>query len=304
MCEFVARKLQDGYALSFHDVTDHRSTETAARPSEEILQKALRSSSDSIAISRLSDGRFVEVNEGFQRISGYGRDEAVGRTSLELGLWKNPDHRARLVEILEHDGRVRDFEADFATSAGEVRSCLVSAEILELDGEWCMITTVRDITDNRRTEEALHWFNERLQQERQNLVEKEVALKQIIDYLDEEKSAFRSELNSHVEELLSPVIAKLRNQGGHLTQSDVELLENNLRRIVDVQVDDVKDSFSKLTLREIDICEAIKEGLSSKEIAERFELSVNTVHKHRQVIRRKLQLKNKEINLAAFLRSR
>ena len=74
--------------------------------------------------------------------------------------------------------------------------------------------------------------------------------------------------------------------------------------MVDEDVDEFGDCFSKLTVRELDVCAAIKKGLSSKEIADQLGLSVNTVHKHRQTIRRKLFLNNKEVNLAAFLRFR
>jgi PAS domain S-box-containing protein len=304
VCEFVARRLQDGYALSFHDVTGHRGDDVVMRQSDEILRKAFRASTDSITISRLRDGKYIEVNDEFERITGYSRAEVVGKTSLELGLWNRTEDRSRLEETLARDGMAREFEADFNTRDGEVRHCIVSAEILELDGERCMLAAVRDLTDSKHKQEALEWLDERLRHERQNLAEKEATLRQIIGYLDEEKAAFRNELNAHVKSLLSPILSKLRGRGGRLNRGDIDLLESSLKRIVDADIDDVEENFSRLTAREMDICEAIKDGLSSKEIADKFSLSVNTIHKHRQVIRRKLQLNNKEINLAAFLRSR
>jgi len=272
--------------------------------SEEILRKALRSSSESITISSLADGRFIDVNERFEKICGYNYSDAVGKTSLELGLWKNPEERARLENAIRCDGKARDFEAEFVMADGDIRQCLVSAEVLEIDGEPCMLATVRDVTDVRKTEEALRWYDERLQNERRSVLEKEAALKQILGHLEEEKSAFRSEVTSHITNLLEPFISKLRDGQGRLDHKDVDRLERYLKRIVDEDVDEFVDCFSKLTVRELDVCAAIKKGLSSKEIADQFGLSVNTVHKHRQTIRRKLFLNNKEVNLAAFLRSR
>lgn len=304
VCEFVARRLHDGYALSFHDVTAPRSADAVLEQSGQILLTALRSSPDSITISRLEDGTLIEVNGSFERLTGHRRSKAIGKTSVELGLWKHPSERSRLEKILKRDGVARDFEADFVTKNGEVRNCLVSAEILELDGERCMLSNVRDITDKKRADEALQWFSEKLQQERQNLVEKESALRQILDHIEEEKATFRKEISEHVKNLLTPIISKLRNRDGALAKKDLDLLESSLSRIVEANIDEFQENYSKLTPREMDICAAIKEGLSSKEIADKFGLSVNTVHKHRQIIRRKLMLNNKEINLAAFLRSR
>jgi PAS domain S-box-containing protein len=252
----------------------------------------------------LDDGTFIEFNRSFERLTGHRRSKAVGKTSIELGLWKHPSERSRLEKILKRTGMARDFEADFVSKSGEVRHCLVFAEILDLDGERCMISTVRDVTDKKRADEALQWFSEKLQQERQNLIEKESALRQILDHIEEEKAAYRKEISEHVKNLLTPVIAKLRNRNGTLAQKDLDLLESSLKRIVEANIDEFQENYSKLTPREMDICAAIKEGLSSKEIADKFGLSVNTVHKHRQIIRRKLLLNNKEINLAAFLRSR
>jgi PAS domain S-box-containing protein len=277
---------------------------TPLHPSAEILQKALRSSPDSITISRLSDGRIIDVNGQFERTTGYARVETMGKTSLELGLWKDPDDRSELERILDRDGAVRDFESAFVTKDGDVRQCVMSAEKIEIGGEQCMLATVRDVTDSKRAETALRWLNERLQSERQSVVEKEAALKQVLGYLEQEKSAIRNEIASQINHLFEPVIAKLRHQGGRMEQEDVDRLERKLKRLVDEQADDVQDGFSKLTVREMEICAAIKRGLSSKEIAEELGVSVNTVHKHRQVIRRKLRLNTRDSNLAVFLRFR
>lgn len=296
------RGVDDDYALSFYD--DRRSVDVVLRRSEEILLKALTSSPDSITITRLNDGTFIEVNKGFELLTGHTRAQSIGKSSLELGLWKNHEDRASLGKILKRDGMARDVEAEFVTKRGDVRQCLVSAEVVELDGERCMIATVRDITDKKRADQALEWFSDKLQKERQNLIEKEAALRQVLDHLEEEKAAYRKEISEHVKNLLTPIIAKLRNRNGMLAQKDLNLLESSLNRIVDADIDEFQENYSKLTPREMDICAAIKDGLSSKEIADKFGLSVNTVHKHRQIIRRKLLLNNKEINLAAFLRSR
>jgi PAS domain S-box-containing protein len=274
------------------------------KQSKQILLKALRASPDSITISRLKDGTFIEVNKGFENLTGHNRSHVIGKSSLELGLWKNPASRMRLEKILKRDGMAREFETDFVIRSGEVRHCVLSAEVLELDGERCMIATVRDITDKKRADEALQWFSEKLQRERQNLVEKEAALRQVLDHIEDEKSAYRKEISKHVKNLLTPIISKMRKREGSLAQKDLDLLERSLNRIVEADIDEFQENYSKLTPREMDICAAIKEGLSSKEIADELGLSLNTVHKHRQIIRRKLLLNNKEINLAAYLRSR
>lgn len=162
--------------------------------------------------------------------------------------------------------------------------------------------TNSNVPDNVRFDEALQWYHERLQREQRNRTEKEAALKQILEHIARDKDEFRSEVVAHVKDLLSPFFAKLKDNGGHLTREDIETLENSLDRITETDVDEFWDGYAKLTPREMDICTSIREGLSSKEIAAKFDLSLHTVHKHRQKIRRKLRLNNKEINLAAHLR--
>ena len=133
------------------DVTERVRTEQALRSSEERLAKAFRSSPDAISIARQEDDRLLEVNDTWEALFGYGRDKAVGRTLVELGLWGTAD-RERFLRLLDTEHRVRDFAVDLRTRTGGIRSVVVGADIHEMGGERCVITFTRDLTQQRRAE--------------------------------------------------------------------------------------------------------------------------------------------------------
>jgi len=304
VCQMVIHNLLDGLAFIYHDVTAQRRAEEALRRSEERYRKAFRSSPDSITISEMSTGRFIEVNEGFVKMAGYTHEEVIGKTSKELGIWKDPEARASVVRKLKRDGSVRDFEADFVTKDGDVLRCLVSSEWFDLENKRCMVLIVRDITDRKHYEEKLEKTSRELERDQQELTEKNIALKQILDHIEQEKAEFRKETTARIETVLKPVLAKLKKNDGRLSKKDVVQLENGIDSIVGANVSRFQENLTKLTPRELDICDLIKKGFSSKEIAAFLTVSVQTVHKHRQLIRRKLQLNNQDVNLAAYLRLR
>ncbi len=126
---------------------------------EEKFSKAFRAIPDPMALARLADGTLLDVNESFVRAFGYTREEAVGRTGIELGIWRSPEDRARMVSALGPGGRVRNMEFEFGTRSGHVLIGLLSIEALEMEGEMCLLCVVRDITDRKQMEEALI-FNE------------------------------------------------------------------------------------------------------------------------------------------------
>jgi PAS domain S-box-containing protein len=304
ICETVIQKLPEGLAFSYHDVTDQRRAEAALRRSEERYRKAFRSSPDSITISEMATGRFIEVNEGFVKMSGYTRDEAIGKTSLELGIWRDPQNRASVVKKVKRDGSVRDYETDFVTKDGDVMTCLVSSEWFDLDNKRCLVLIARDITERKQYEVKLERTSRELEQERQELTEKNIALKQILDHIEQEKAEFRKKTRARIETVLKPMLEKLKNRDGRLNKKDFDRLKRGIDNIIGADVDRYRENLTKLTPRELDICDLIKKGYSSKEIAAFLNVSVQTVHKHRQVIRRKLQLNNQDVNLAAYLRLR
>jgi two-component system cell cycle sensor histidine kinase/response regulator CckA len=154
------RKLIGVYAI-YQDITERQQAERALRQSEAKFSRIFRSSPDAITISTLDDGRYIEVNDGFLRLSGYQRSEVIGRTAFELKVWANPAQRERLLARLRKQGRVKDMEFDFRVRSGEVRVGLLSAELIELSGESCLLIVVRDITERKQAEHALQESEER-----------------------------------------------------------------------------------------------------------------------------------------------
>lgn len=134
----------------FMDNTHCVHTREALSISEDKFQKAFRSSPDWFVISTLESGFYVDVNEAFLRATGYSREEVIGRTSTELGIWVDPEQRAEMVEILHDKGAVRNLEVRFRTKSGRIRYVLWSAEVIEYGDEKCLLAVTRDITARRR----------------------------------------------------------------------------------------------------------------------------------------------------------
>ena len=145
-----------------HDVTERKEAEEALKQSEDRFRKAYDTSPDSININRLADGRYVSINRGFTRITGYSEPEVIGRTSLELNIWDDPEDRSRLVEAISAKGEVSNLEARFRTKQGGIRYGLMSASVIEIDGDPHVLSVTRDITDRKLMEQQLRESENRL----------------------------------------------------------------------------------------------------------------------------------------------
>ncbi len=123
--------------------------------SEERFSRAFHSSPMVLTISTLQDDRYIEVNSAFERASGWHREEVIGHTVAELGLWADPKALERARQTLKAEKRLRGAEELFRTKTNELRTGLLSAEIIEFEGESCVLAALEDVTERKRAEEAL-----------------------------------------------------------------------------------------------------------------------------------------------------
>jgi len=142
------------------DISARKQVEAALQASEEKFSRAFQSSPDAINLNRL-DGTYLEVNEAFTRMSGWTREEALGRTTLELNLWADPADRARMQESLQREGRFVGLEAPFRLKDGTLRTGLVSGTLIQVNGETCLLSITRDISDRKAAEAAIRYSEDK-----------------------------------------------------------------------------------------------------------------------------------------------
>ncbi len=145
------------------DITESKRIEQQFMESEERFRLAFYTSPDSLNINRLSDGLFVDINEGFTRVTGYTRGDVIGKTSLEVNLWVHSADRAKLVKELENKGYYENLEAEFRLKDGTIGAGLLSARIIQLQGVPHILSVTRDIRELRQLEKERKLLEERLQ---------------------------------------------------------------------------------------------------------------------------------------------
>lgn len=248
-----------GYQGIIRDITAYKKAEQALRHSEEKFSKIYHSSPDWIAISALSDGRLIDVNNAFCRITGYSREEVIGRTSFDLGLWVDPGERTRVTGLLRERRMIRDHETRFRMKSGEIKTMLRSAELIELDGEMCIINITRDITERKRDEEQIRTLNREL---KQRVIELQEANRELDAFSYSVSHDLRSPLSviGGFARRLSQNYASVIDEGG---RERLETIKTNVRKmeeLIDALLSFSRSGRQKMNLSVIDM-EALLESV-------------------------------------------
>jgi diguanylate cyclase (GGDEF)-like protein/PAS domain S-box-containing protein len=143
------------------DIEQRERSEYDLRKSESKFSAAFHTVPDAMLITRLADGTIIDANDGFLRITGYTRVEAIGKTTLELGTWADIEDREWFVDQLSTVGQVCDFAAEYNTKSGQSFPALISASLMDVDGEQLGLTLFRDITATKLAEEQLRALSDR-----------------------------------------------------------------------------------------------------------------------------------------------
>ncbi|MCX5855578.1 MAG: LuxR C-terminal-related transcriptional regulator, partial [Deltaproteobacteria bacterium] len=185
---------------------------------------------------------------------------------------------------------------------GEVRHLQAFRKEILWNGEEQFQVIYQDITDRKRAEETLKKRERELEIKSRNLEELNTALKVLLKQRGDDKDELEEKVVANVKQLAMPYIEKLKKS--HLKDKEtdyVNILESNLINIISPFSNKLSSKYINLTPKEIQIANLIKEGKTSKEIAELLNISPGTVEFHRENIRSKLNLKNKKGNLISYL---
>lgn len=169
------------------DITERKQAEHVLRESEQKFSILFEKAAFAIALSRLADGVIVNVNEAFERVFGYTKQEVVGKTSLELGINPDSEARARILAALKEHGSMSDLELTLRVKSGELRILSVNVDVVDIGDQKYLLNVTHDITERKRAEEALQRARDELEfkvQERTVALSQANALLQaLMDYM-------------------------------------------------------------------------------------------------------------------------
>jgi len=164
-----------------------------------------------------------------------------------------------------------------------------------------MVNRLREeIVERQKAESDLKESESSLRQQKKTLVQKNMALKEILDQIEQEKQMIKDDVMANIDNIIMPSLEKLKCKRG--VRKYVNLIESYMEDLASSFGTKITKKSAKLTSREIEICSTIKTGLANKEISSLLNISLETVEKHRRHIRKKLGITNKDINLTTYLK--
>jgi len=152
---------QARFFIIMRNITNRKLSEKALSESEEKFRNIFHLNAIPLSISTVKESRFIDVNEAFTKLTGYKRQEVIGRTAQEIAVWANWEDRIRLATLMDSEGRVDNAEVKVRTKTGEIRTSLISAVFVDVAGQSCFLGSMNDITERKKAEQALHESEDR-----------------------------------------------------------------------------------------------------------------------------------------------
>lgn len=276
-----------------------------------LLEYAINSSSCAITIAdaRTKDMPLIYINKTFEKITGYKKSEVLGKNCRFLQGKKRK--QAGLKKIRD---ALKNHKPCTVTLENEKKDGtpfwneLHLAPVFDRDSKLTHYVGVQtNITERVHAEREL----ERHQENLENLVrdrtgkleEKNVALQEILSQIELEKKKIKDQIIENVDTIIMPLLEKMKQKLESKDQKYADFLQQNLEELTSTFGANVARKLYKLTPREIEVSNMIRSGLSTKDIAQFFNVSLSTVENQRNTIRKKLGISKREVNLTSYLQS-
>lgn len=248
-------------------------------------------------------GIFSEANDASARTYGLSKGrEVIGKPLREFMEQSNPRNVEKTLELVQSRFRMKNFisyeKITDGTTSVIVNNITPGIQDDQVRYIW---GASLDITELFEAQEELARSREELAAQTRSLEEKNAALKELISHIELDKKEFKDRILANIEQVLLPSLEKIR----HSNRDDayIEQLRRALQDLTSSFGRKIADRRLRLTPREIEVCNLVKNGLTSKEIAGLLKIALHTVEKHRRMARNKLDIANKGINLRTYLNS-
>jgi PAS domain S-box-containing protein len=268
-----------------------------------VKDNAIKSAISAIAFAEVG-GNLTYVNKSFLKLWGYDSDRHVlGRPAMEF--WQEPDKALELIESLRYR---RHWKGELVAKRpdGSTFDAQISASMI-VDGAGTptqMMASFLDITERNLAEQALKEKEAELTIKAKNLEEVNTALRVLLKRREEDKGELEQKVLSNVKDLVLPYLERLQKTSLDANQiSCVSIMESNLNEIISPFSRKLSSKYLRLTPTEIRVADLVKNGKTTKEIAEFMNLSEKTIQAHRDNIRKKTGIKHKKTNLRTYLSS-
>lgn len=286
------------------DITERKKMEEALKSSKKRYQ-AVVEVLDELVFRYLFDHKLTFVNQAFCSFWKKKPKELLGRSFFTL--LSEPVQKLLNTKLsnIKRGNRYFSIEIQFKSPSGEI--CWqqwTTRGLLNDSGKVSEFQTVaKDITELKNKEIALKDSEKLLKVQKKNLEQKNIALKEILHQIDSEKNQLKENITLNIDNFIMPIVKKIRSEQNATRDKYIDLLENNLLDMISPFGRNISEQHPRLTRREIEICNMIRNGLTSKEIAKLLYISYHTVENHRVNIRKKLNIQNRKANLATFIQN-
>jgi PAS domain S-box-containing protein len=291
----------DSVLTIVRNITEKKLTEQKVHENWDMFEKAFQSAPVISTISRIDDGKFLQVNDTFCYVTGYSREAALGKTSVELGFLKKED-REWLKQNVQRNGHFRNVEIKLSRADNSDMLCLYSGEVIEIQGVKRLLSTAVDITDRKDKEHALEEKKYEIEAYSKKLEDMNTALNVLLEHKGNEKDVFHKKILNDFKKLVFPYFFTDNERKSRLELlTNLDIIERNTKAILFQDQNSDISPFAVLTPMETQIAQMIREGRKSKEIADSLRMSIHTVYFHRENIRKKLNITKSGVNLTKHL---